>query len=208
MLGRHYRLPHRLTCITDDPKGIDKAIRVLPMWRETRLIGDCMQRIRLFEPAMEGFIGPRFCWLDLDLVMVDDVTAMFSRSEDFVICGVEKSWQPYNGSMVMMNAGCRAQVYKKFSTIEFLRGRRKHGYGAGDQGWIACCLGPNEATWTTADGVFSYRDHIEGPPKGTGPGTGALPDGARLVIFNSRRLDPGQAELQRKSPWIREHWRL
>ena len=31
MLRRHYQLPHRLTCITDDPAGIDSSIRTMPI---------------------------------------------------------------------------------------------------------------------------------------------------------------------------------
>lgn len=206
MLSRHYHAPHRLTCITDNATGIAKDIRILSMWNDSRLVGHCMQRIRLFEPKTAAKIGPRFCWLDLDIVIVDDVTPIFSRTEDFIACGVEKPWQPYNGSMVMMNAGARPRVYSEFSLPMFEARRRKHGYGGGDQGWIACALGPNEARWTEADGIRSYRDHVEGPPNGMGDGSGSLPAGARLVIFNSRRLDPSDVALQERSPWIAEHW--
>jgi len=207
MLERHYHRPHRLTCITDNGQEIAAGIRVVPMWSDPRLTGHCMQRIRMFDPETARRIGPRFCWLDLDLVIVDDVTAIFDRAEDFIACGVEKPWQPYNGSMVMMDAGAHPEVYSSFSAATFDRLRKEHGYGGGDQGWIACALGPGAATWTEADGVFSYRDHIEGPPYGGGPGTGALPAGARIVIFNSRRLDPSDGGLQRLSPWIAEAWR-
>jgi len=215
MLARHLKLPHRVVCITDDPAGLDPDIQTIPLWRELRGDGYCTVRLKAFHPSMRELIGPRFAWIDLDCVLVDDVTALFARPEDFVICGVELRPQPYNGSLVLMDAGCRPQVYDSFDRGRLERERAAKRYGGSDQAWIAISLGPDEATWSEADGIFTYRDHVAGdgvprpwhqkpliPPTG-----GPLPPGARLVLLNGRRFDPLDRSLRERSPWIAEHYR-
>lgn len=220
MLARHLQMPHEFVCITDDPAGIAPDIRIVPLWSELREHGKCTVRLRAFAPDMAEIIGPRFAWIDLDCVLVDDVTAIFDRSEDFVISGVELPPQPYNGSLVMMDAGARREVYDDFDPVRLAAARRRLNYGGSDQAWIAIRLGPDEATWTEADGIYTYRDYIDPAPRMPtrplrrameGPRTGGgLPDRAgpaRMIVFNGAKYDPGLDRCQRLSPWISEHWR-
>lgn len=72
----------------------------------------------------------------------------------------------------------------------------------GDQAWISYVLGPGEAVFTPADGVLSYRRHIQR----TYGGGLRLPKGARMVNFHGQ-VDPWSPYAQRL-PWVREHWGL
>lgn len=227
MVTRHLSLPHRFVIISDDKntrrrfKG--EGDQTIPLWNDLRAEGKCLVRLKVFRPEFGEIIGPRFCWLDLDMVAVDDITPIFSRTEDFIMSGVELRPQPYNGSMLMMNSGCRSRVFDEYDRGQWqanVRGRGKR-YGGSDQAWIAVKLGEREATWTREDGVFSYRDDI--CPRSEWayeswkarnlvnalkhePTGGPLPAGARIIQCNGPH-GPHKPEVQRRSPWIVDHWR-
>lgn len=207
MLERHYRKPHRLTCITDDPDGIDSRVRIIPLWDDHATIQNpsgahnpsCYRRLKLFSAEAAEIIGPRFAALDLDTVIVDDVAPIFDRTDEFAIWGDThpKTW--YNGSLWILTAGARREVWESFDPLTSPRLSRLAGHFGSDQGWISHCLGPNEVRLGKSDGIFSYRVHIE--PRG-----GRLPHGARIVMFHGK-TDPWSASARRHA-WVREHYRL
>lgn len=204
MVDRCYRKPHDFVCITDDPAGIDGDIRTVPIWNDySDLPGpngvNCYRRMRAFSVEAAEIIGPRFVSLDLDGVLRGDVTPLWDRPEDFVIWGDTARNTPYNGSMWLLRAGTRRQVWETFDREASPRRARMAGMVGSDQAWIGVCLGPNEPRWTEADGVHSWRVHIK--KRG-----GALPDHARAVFFHGREK-PWQPELQARFAWIREHYR-
>jgi hypothetical protein len=208
MLERNYSKPHRLTCITDDPAGIDPRVRIIPLWTDHANLRNpngshnpsCYRRLKLFSAEAAEIIGPRFAVMDLDTVIVGDMAPIFDRPEDFVIWGgvgpshSPKTW--YNGSLWMLTAGSRTKVWEQFDPKTSPRTSRAAGCFGSDQGWIAHCLGPNEAMFSQDDGVYSYRIHLAGKP---------LPQNARLVNFHGK-IDPWHP-IARRQDWIREHYR-
>jgi hypothetical protein len=211
MFRRHLRLPHEFFCITDDPAGIDPDIRIIPLWEE---FGDlksphdgrngsvnpsCYRRLPIYGEKGRRLIGERFAVVDLDVCLVDDVTPIFDVPDDFKIWGDTAKGTPYNGSVQLMTACARRQVYETFDPVESPKRGRALGYIGSDQAWIAACLGPHEKKWTARDGVYSYRNEIA--PRG-----GMLPRGARLVVFHGH-VDPWQSTTQTRHRWVREHYR-
>lgn len=206
MVDRQYTRPHRNVCITDDPRGFDPSIEVIPLWGE---FGDipsphgghnpsCYRRLKLFSAEIETLLGKRFVAIDLDTVIVGNLEPLWDRQDDFVIWGETdpRSW--YNGSMFLMTAGARRQVYDTFDPVRSPRLAFNAGRFGSDQGWISHVLGPGEARWGRGDGVVSYRKHVR--PK---PGR-RLPVNARVVFFHGIH-DPWGPEAQ-KLPWVREHY--
>ena len=205
MVRRHLNIPHDFVCITDDPEGLEPDVRVVPLWDDYRYDGYCFVRLKAFTEEMRDIIGPRFVWLDLDVVIVDDITPLLSTDADFKIWGVELRAQPYNGTMVLMNAGARPQVFDEFDIERYRRVLAEKKYGGSDQAWIAICLGEEEDVWTEEDGVYNYRDTIsESAPNNTG---GSLPENAKIISFNSVLFDPSMPDIQARCPWVVEHWR-
>lgn len=207
-VSRHLYLPHRFVCVTDDAEGIDPGVEIVPLWDDLRWMGGCYTRLRAFAPDMADVLGPRFVWMDLDSVVVGNLDPLFSRQEPFVIWAHGNRKAPYCGSMVMMDAGARAEVWERFdpqtSPAEASR------FIGTDQAWIAHCL-PGEATWTRKDGVYS-RTQV--PPSTAlggvarrryGAAPGALPSGARVVFWHGP-FDPSMPEVQAKYPWVQRHW--
>jgi hypothetical protein len=100
--------------------------------------------------------------------------------------------------MILMTAGCRPQVWTDFDPAESPRMARSARCFGSDQGWISYRLGPGEATWTRADGVYSFRNDLA-------PDMQRLPSDARIVIWHGAQ-DPWGA-YARQIGWVRQHYR-
>lgn len=206
MVKRHYPHPHRVVCVTDDAKGIDSSIAVIPLWKDLSHIMNphgshqpsCYRRLKAFSVEARDWFGERFVALDLDCVITADMTPLWSRTEDFIIWGSKtdkRCW--YNGSMWMMTAGARKQVWETFNPRFSPFVAKRHGHFGSDQGWIGHILGKKEATWGIEDGVYSYRVHLKAGEK-------PLPPDARIVFFHGK-YDPWHARCQRHD-WVQEHY--
>lgn len=79
---------------------------------------------------------------------------LFDRRDDLVLFKGTSPDRPYNGSMMLIKAGCRPRVYEDFNEA----GARASGeqFVGSDQAWLALKLGPNEKVWAERDGVFWY----------------------------------------------------
>jgi hypothetical protein len=206
MVARHYRKPHRFIVVTDDPSGIAPGIDVIPIWSELGELKSphgssnpsCYRRLRMFSADAARLFGPRFVSIDLDCVVTGDLGPIFDRPEPIVLWRHPTGPTLYNGSMILMSAGVRPRVWDDFDPLTSPRQAYNLGHRGSDQAWISACLGPNEATWSKVNGVFSHRGDVA-------PRDGALPPGARIVFFHGRR-DPWGEEAQRLA-WVREHWR-
>ena len=224
MVSRHLTLEHEIVCITDDPEGIDPSVRIVPLWDDLREFGMCWTRLRVFSPEMRELIGPRFVSIDLDCVITGSLDPLFNIPDSF------KAWKnishgtTYCGSMFLMDAGARSEVWDRFSPDEIVylkispRMKRKasrfihpDAYAAGmrigsDQAWMSYVLGPGEKMWTRKDGVLSHTDPSLCPDKMGRASVAEPPEGCRIVFFHGAG-DPSQARVQMQHPWIVDHWR-
>jgi hypothetical protein len=224
-IDRHLKMPHEIVCITDDPVGIDGGVRIVPIWDDGLLEkGSCYVRLKLFAPEMADIIGPRFVSIDLDAVITGPLDPLFDGGEDFRIWRNVGRGCLYCGSMFLMDAGARAQVWETFNPDDLIfreagrKFKRKleadrwvhpEAIAAGnavgsDQAWIATVLGPGEAVWTAADGVLSLKaDVMANGPKLRS--RAALPAHSRIVFFHGAE-DPSQERVQHNHTWIQQHW--
>lgn len=213
MVRRHYHHPHRLICITDDAEGLDSSIEVVPLWDDYRHVPSphggghpsCYVRLKAFAPEMRDILGERFVSVDLDCVITGDLTPLWSRTEDFVIWhhaipspGKNGPRNRINGSMWMMTAGARAEVWERFTSAASGVEAYRAGFHGSDQGWMQYVMGL-QAGWTDEDGVYSFKYEV------LRNHNGALPENARIVMFHGKP-DPWDAEAMRH-PWVGRHYR-
>jgi hypothetical protein len=208
MVARHYPAPHRFLCVTNDAAGLEPEVEVVPDRADFAALPSphgpaspsCYRRLRAFAPDAGEIFGLRFVSLDLDCVIVGDLRPVWDRPEDFVIWGDTNPRTRYNGSMFLLTAGARPQVWDRFDPATSPRQALAAGNHGSDQAWISYVLGKGEARWTKADGVYSYRNEILGSGAG-----GALPPGARVVFFHGQH-DPWSPDVQQRHTWVREYW--
>lgn len=149
-------------CVTDIPEGIESWIRIIEppkdfenivvgSWAEHRGMPQCFRRISMFRPDAEKIFGQRFVCIDLDVVVLGNMDKILSCTDDFrIMQSTSPSIRPYNGGIIMMNAGARPQVYKKFNQKNAEIACSK--FVGSDQAWISHCLGQGEQ-------VFTYDEH-------------------------------------------------
>lgn len=218
MVKKNLHIPFEMVCITDNTQGINKDIRILPIWDDFVDKGGCFRRLKVFHKNFKNILGnDRFVTIDLDTIIVNDITSIIDRPDDFIIWGEEWRKWVYCGSMWMMDCGSRPHVWKEFKKNHRKYEINKNGkYSGGtDQKHINICLYPLEKTWSEEDGVYSFRTDImkwdkrktssHGKKKIYG-GDGNLPKNAKIIFFNGQ-YDPSQLKLQREYPWIKEYWR-
>jgi len=205
MIRRHYPHPHRFVCVTDQPERLP-GLETIRMWDDCAAIPSpfgrhnpsCYRRLKLFEPDAGKVFGDRVVSIDLDTVIVGDLTPLFDRPDDFVIWGCSdypKQW--FNGSLWMLRTGTHPEVWTTFDPDTSPDVAKRAGCFGSDQGWMRYVLGKKVATWGEADGVYSYRKHIA-------PGGNLLPANARIIAFHGK-VDPWHYSAQHV-PWIKAHY--
>jgi hypothetical protein len=200
MVSRNLAMPHRLVCVTtetDLPPSVERIDPpgefedVQPAWGPRR--PNCFRRLVMFKRDAAKTFGKRFVSMDLDCIVGGSLDPLFGRPEDFVIFKGTDATRPYNGSMMMLTAGARPQVYEKFDQAAADEsGARFFG---SDQAWLMHCLGPNEATWSEADGVWHLHRYLADAKR-------ARP----TVLFFPGKRKPW--DLAPVFPWMRKNYRI
>lgn len=169
MVRRNLSMPHRIACVTTEqlPAGVDRIDPpgdfedVMPPWGPRK--PNCYRRLSMFRGDAADIFGERFVCMDLDCVIGGPLEPLFDRQDDLVLFKGTHEQRPYNGSMMLIRAGCRPQVFEDFNQA----GADASGevFCGSDQAWLARCLGWGEKTWSERDGVFWYGKLYQGLAK-------------------------------------------
>jgi len=229
MLDRTINMPKRFVIISDSKITRERfhklGDQVVPLWSDLHKIGGkCFVRLKCFDNSFRAIIKePRWAWIDIDMVAVDDITSIFARTEPFCMSGVELGPQPVNGSLVIANHGVAPEIFTEFDFNRWNNNVKGRGlrYGGSDQAWIGMKANDKITKITREDGLFCYRDdicprHMWGyeswkarnlidglPHKETG---GPIPAGAKLIQMNGPHSQWSERTRQ-LSPWVEQHWR-
>lgn len=226
-VGRHLNMPHRFVVISDSKATRERfkdVAQVVPLWSDLHNIGGkCFVRLKCFDESFRKIIPEdRWAWLDIDMVATDDITPIFSRTEPFIMSGVELGPQPVNGSLVIANHGVAPEIFTQFNINEWRNEKARLRFGGSDQAWIAIKARHKITGITREDGLYCYRDDIcprnewayeswkarnlvdalthEPTPNAT------MPPGARLIQCNGPH-SPWNPKVLARSPWIDAAWR-
>lgn len=163
MVRRNLSLPHRIACVTDIPDGIDADIEIIappgdfldianPRWPDGK--PQCYRRLSMFRRDAADIFGERFVSMDIDAVIGAPLDPLFDRDDDLVLFKGTCQQRPYNGSMMLIRAGCRPEVFDDFNQDAALESGKL--FRGSDQAWLMHKLGPNEAVWDESDGVYWF----------------------------------------------------
>lgn len=190
MLRDNISVPYRLVCITDDPAGITEC-ETFPLWEDDTgiFVGvnrpNCFLRLKIFSEEMKEHFGDVVVSIDLDTVILGDITHIISDTADIKLA--KGTVSKYNGSFFLHRTGMYTKLWSaltKHAPDQIAKYEMKTGTAnvGSDQAWMSMNL-ENAPVWDTADGFYFYR-RISGEP---------TPDNALIVFF------PGQIK-----PWHME----
>ena len=207
MVRRNYPHLHNFVCVTDDTTGLDRHIVAAPLPDvfldvENPLGPEyprCHRRLALFGGLLDQYIEDRFVSMDLDCVVVDDLSPLWDRDEDIVFWESPLRAPDYNGSMVMAKKGAHPELYDDFDPFwSPVKSQRSRKLGS-DQGWYSYRL-PGKAVWThTRDGVYAWNPQLQ--RRGY-----RLPQNARIVFFPGND-QPWHTSVQTRARWVNDHYR-
>lgn len=222
MVARHYARPHRFICITDDPRGLDERIEVVPMPQQrfdalqnpyqerytrrgrripqNKRFPSCYRRLWNFSEEARAILGDRIFALDIDVIICGDLVPLTERTASFVgWCDSRFAWPKVAGGAYLLTTGAHRDVWDEFDPERSPQIAKAAGLGGSDQAWMSYKLFPPREYWSSADGVVKIN--------WLGQGITAPPNGTRLV-FTGGHCPPWMPEVQRRYPWVKNHWTL
>jgi len=216
MVHRHLRGDFEFVCLTDSDAGIRKEVRCLPI-PELALPDGLPERgwkkLTTFEADLHGLRGTAL-FLDIDIVIVDDITPFFELPGEFLIIhDWKRPWRiTGNSSVYRFELGAHADVLAKFrAESAAMRAAYRN-----EQAYLSAVLHQQgklkywPAQWCAS---FKYHSIARFPlnyfvaPR--------IPEGARIIVFHGVMNPPdalagrsnGNWRRALASPWIAEHWK-
>lgn len=205
MVARHYPEPHRFICITDDGAGLDPRIEVVPCPVHFDGLGNpngarfpsCYRRLWVFSREARQVLGPRIFCLDIDCVVLRELAPLVACPENFVgWCDPLFGWNKIAGGVYVLRTGTMPHVWEDFDPERSPALAYAHGNGGSDQGWMSYVMFPPPGRFPAGDlmKINWTPEHRTKPPP------------ARIV-FTSGLNPPWSADVQRRYPWVKDHWR-
>lgn len=220
MVARHYTQNFQFYCITDDDTGINPSIKTRPLLDES--LTGWWHKLSLFKEKVHDIKG-EILFLDLDIIIVNNINWLAEYSGDFCIIKDWGKWGTYNSSVFRFSMGKYTYVWDKFVKNQkmclTIPARITGIYG--DQDWLTLQI--KQATLWPQDKIVSFKKscHAKGKSlflfgKKLGLTTALyqkaiLPEQASIIIFHGKP-DPEDVQNHyykywKHAPWIEEHWR-
>lgn len=214
MVKRHLTRPFRFICLTDEGDGIHPDIDVLPIPPvNVPAKNQCSpwRKVSLHASSLYDITG-RTLFLDLDLIIVDNIDALFEVGDGFHII---ENWTQMgsgvgNSSVFLHSIGDNPIIYDKFQ----------------EDPEAVVTQYPNSQTYVSrhikdlhfwpADWIKSFKFHaLPGGIKNwiIKP---SLPEGCKILVFHGIPNPPEAAAGRmpgkplkwiRAAPWVLDYWR-
>jgi hypothetical protein len=216
MVARHLRGAFQFVCLTDDGRGVRPEVRCLPI-PSLDLPAGIPERgwtkLTTFAANLHGLTGTAL-FLDLDVVIVDDITPFFEQpGEFFIIHDWKRPWRiTGNSSVYRFTLGAHADVLSYFREhVNEVRAQVRN-----EQAYLSDRMkAKGQLAYWPADWCASWKYHcIPRFPLNYFRAPG-IPAGARILIFHGVMNPPdalagrsnGNWRFARPAPWIADHWR-
>lgn len=178
MAAAFIRVPHRFVCLTDRERI--EGIETRPLRRLTGERGGManFSKLAAFDGEFQRSIGGRIVFLDLDTVLLGDMTEVVMGCGEFAIMEGTRARDgarlaPYNSSIWICEAGAREHFLTSFDParvpeLDAIRMETGRAAVGSDQAWIAH-VSPGERTIGEAEGLYQLsgaRNPADGVPAG------------------------------------------
>ena len=215
MVRRHLRGDFRFVCLTDSSAGVRGEVQCLPI-PPLALPEGIPERgwtkLTTFSADLHGLRGTAL-FLDLDVVIVNDITPFFEQPGEFLIIhDWKRPWRVTgNSSVYRFELGSHPEVLERFRVEhESIRARLRN-----EQAWLSEVLHEQgKLSYWPRDWCASWKYHCVPPWPLNYWREPSIPAGARILVFHGVINPPdalaGRSEhrwrTMRPSPWLAEHW--
>jgi len=216
MVNRHTTLPFKMVCLTDDSTGIDPAVQCLPIPPLALPEGSPERgwnKLSTFEPDLYGLQGNAL-FLDIDIVIVDNMDCFFTHDGDFLIIhDWKRPWRiTGNSSVYRFKLGAFPQLMPYFRA-NFDEIRKKFRNEQAYLSWYVQQQG--KLSYWPADWCKSYKYHCLRPIPFAYWQPPIKPEKAKIIVFHGEINPPdaisgGGGKWYRHvlpSQWIKDEWR-
>lgn len=215
MIQRHLSLPFTLTCFTDDAQGIVPEVRIydlpplnLPEGAPER----GWNKLTILQQGIGDLRGD-VLFLDLDVVIVDNIDALFTYPADFAIIRDGKRGHRMigNSSVFRFQVGEHASILQHFRE-HFADIARQH---RNEQAYLSAAIhAKQQLTFWPDNWCPSFKYHCMAKWPLAYFRDARIPEGAKIVIFHGHP-EPHEAiagithkwyRPVRPTAWVAEHW--
>ena len=215
MVRRHLGGSFRFVCLTDDARGVREEVQCLPI-PSLALPPGIPERgwtkLTTFEADLHGLRGTAL-FLDLDVVIVADITPFFEEPGEFLIIhDWKRPWRiTGNSSVYRFELGAHADVLAEFrATQEAVRARLRN-----EQAFLSEVMHRQGRLryWPQA-WCASYKYHCIPPWPTNYWREPVQPADARIIVFHGE-VNPPDAiagrrnralRVVRPARWVARHW--
>ena len=216
MVARHLRGDFEFVCLTDDDRGVRAEVRCLPI-PSLALPAGIPERgwtkLTTFEADLHGLQGTAL-FLDLDVVIVGDITPFFEAPGEFLIIhDWKRPWRVTgNSSVYRFKLGAHADVLAEFrATQAEVRARLRN-----EQAFLSEVMHrQGRLAYWPGDWCSSFKYHCIPRWPSNYWREPVAPQGTRIVIFHGEVNPPDALEGRRNrrfryirpATWVSRHWR-
>ena len=216
MVRRHLKGDFRFVCLTDRNEGVRAEVTCLPIPPLALPEGipeRGWKKLTTFEADLHGLRGTAL-FLDLDVVIVDDITPFFELPGRFLIIhDWKRPWRVTgNSSVYRFELGAHADILAHFRS-HHAEVRRQHRH---EQAYLSDMIHQQgKLAYWPAEWCASWKYHCLPRFPANYWRDPFIPKGARILIFHGVMNPPdalagrsnGNWRHARPAPWIADHWR-
>ena len=210
MVKRNCNVDYEFVCFTEDGKGLNNNINVLPLPRIPKASG-WWYKPMFFDPnfPLDGTI----LYIDLDVIIFKNIDNLFHYAPDrFCILrdfnrSIRPGWQKFNSSVFRLESKSLPHVYTDFLKDPGHAIKRFHG----DQDWIFDRVRKDFEYWPD-EWIQSYKWEMRGRPAMArdrhgkrnfgSPGVPKILPSTNIAVFHG---EPNPHDCI--DPWCKENWR-
>lgn len=210
--ARNLAASHQFACVTDRPELFDgdDDIVAVPIDTRIHIPGTCYAKLFPFSHRAQEFLGDYVLAIDLDSIIVGDITPLLRWNEDIILWRnplhywksealgclsniVDNPYCEYNASVVFHRCGSMCEVYHEFNPAA--------PQARDDQWYLSDIFAGICPEYTDNDGIYrTFRKNMTGPSV-----WGELPENARIITFPGDAAKPWNEATIRENPWILRH---
>jgi len=216
MVRRHLKGEFKFVCLTDRTEGIRDEVQCLPIPELTLPNGEPergWKKLTTFEADLHGLRGTAL-FLDLDVVITDDITPFFEVPGEFLIIhDWKRPWRVTgNSSVYRFQLGAHADVLQQFRENQ----AKAKAEFRNEQAFLSDVLHKQgKLQYWDSSWCASYKYHCIPWWPSSFWREPFIPKGARILIFHGVMNPPdalagrnnGNWRHARPARWIADHWR-